>query len=591
GGTIFLDWGMNLTGRGGRMMAAGRINGKEIPLSYFDQMVNMERQRLQEGEKELSPQQYRMVPQQVWEREVNRRLMKEVFVKMRLDASAEEVFHYIRKNPLPGIDTVSVFQTDNKFDTSKYEQFLNDPQNYEQYGWLHEVEAYTATTIVPAQKLELLLNAAAVPSLSEVGFQYVKKNGQVVFEYIKAEGSRFPPDSSALTEANVAAYYEAHRDSFKVDEQADIYYVKLSKAATAADEQFYLQEMLELKERIESAEKPLAEAFAEEAVIESDDETTAAQGGDLDWFARGAMVGPFDTAAFSLPIGTISEPVRTSFGLHLIYVEGREQRDSVLKVHARHILRKITPTMETLDLLAERTDSLRIQMLDKGFIAAAKEEKNIVLDSTGLFEKGASIPGIGYLSGAGHFAFGKSDLTVSERLENNDGFFLLAVKRKRPKGVPPLDDVKETIIQKLRDSSMVASAGKHLEAIRTALSDTGSLAAYQQVDSTVISGVTDTVTGADYVSQIGYSSPVVACALALPLATVSPVVEFDGNCFIVKPLWKKEVDSIPSFDTPEMQEIAAQIQRQTAQRIYTEWYLNYKKKAKIKSNINDLYLD
>ena len=53
---------------------------------------------------------------------------------------------------------------------------------------------------------------------------------------------------------------------------------------------------------------------------------------------------------------------------------------------------------------------------------------------------------------------------------------------------------------------MVASAKNHLEKIRTILSDTGSLATYDQVDSTVISGVTDTVTGSDYVAQIGYSS-------------------------------------------------------------------------------------
>ena len=412
-----------------------------------------------------------------------------------------------------------------------------------------------------------------------------------MFEYVKAEGSRFPADSSDFSEAKVAAFYEAHRDSFKVGDQANLYYVKIEKAATGSDTLFYRQELLEIKSRIENAEKPLAEAFADEATAESDDPTTAPQGGDLDWFARGAMVGPFDTVAFSLPVGTISEPVQTSFGLHLIYVEAREMRDSVIKVHARHILRKIVPTIETLDLLAERTDSLRSTMLEKGFVAAAKEEKGIVFDSTGLFEKGSPIPGIGYLSGAGNFAFGKSDVEVSERLENSDGFFLLAVKRKIPKGVMPLDAAKEGIVQKLRDRSMLAAAKRHLETIRTSLADTVSLAAYQTVDSMVISGVTDTVSGTDYVSQVGYSTPVVATALALPIGTVSPVVEYGGSCFIVKPLWKMEIDSIPSIDSPEMQEIASQLRQKAAQKIYIDWYTSYKKRAKVKSNIGDIYLD
>jgi hypothetical protein len=138
---------------------------------------------------------------------------------------------------------------------------------------------------------------------------------------------------------------------------------------------------------------------------------------------------------------------------------------------------------------------------------------------------------------------------------------------------------------------MLAAAKKHLETIRTSLADSSSLAAYQTADSTVTSGVTDTVSGTEYVSQIGYSTPVVATALALPIGTVSPVVEYGGSCFIVKPLLKLEIDSIPSMDAPEMQEIASQLRQKAAQKIYFDWYLNYKKRTKIKSNIDEIYLD
>jgi hypothetical protein len=582
---------MNLTGRGSKAPIAGKINGKEVALNRFDQMVNMERQRLQEGGKEVPPEQYRMVPQQVWEREVNQHLMKDVVEKLKLDASAEEVFNYIKRNPLPGIDTVSAFQTDGVFDTSKYVQFLNDPQNYQQYRWLHEVETYTASNIVPAQKLETILGATITPSPSEAEFQYEKKHRQVVYEYVKVQGSDFPVDSSAVSDDMITAYYTAHRDSFSTDDQADLYYIKLAKEATTSDERFYRQELSDLKQHIESAETPLAEAFADEAKIESDDETSAAQGGDLGWFGRGSMVKAFDTVAFTLPVGTISGPVQTNFGLHLIYVEAREEQDGELKVHARHILRKIVPTMETLDLLAERADSLRSKMLDQGFVTVARSENGIVFDSTGLFEKGKPVPGIGYLSGLGSFAFGASDVTISERLENKDGIYLLTVKRNVDKGVLPPEDARETIVKKLTDSLQVAAAHDYLEAIRASLSDTMSLATYSDIDSTVVSGVTDTVTGAKYVAKVGFSTPVTAKALYLPEKTVSEVITYNGSCFLVKPLWKSVMDTIPGTESPEMMQIASQLEQQSRQQIYYAWYLHYKNRTKIQSNINDLYMD
>jgi len=66
--------------------------------------------------------------------------------------------------------------------------------------------------------------------------------------------------------------------------------------------------------------------FGSMAAKNSLDSGTKAKGGDLGWFGKGAMLAPFETAAFGLKIGEISQPVQTTAGWHIIQVLGHEVR-------------------------------------------------------------------------------------------------------------------------------------------------------------------------------------------------------------------------------------------------------------------------
>ncbi|XP_059471766.1 peptidyl-prolyl cis-trans isomerase NIMA-interacting 4 [Neocloeon triangulifer] len=81
--------------------------------------------------------------------------------------------------------------------------------------------------------------------------------------------------------------------------------------------------VLEALEKIKAGAK-----FNEIAALYSEDK--ARSGGDLGWMTRGSMVGPFQEAAFALPISSLSNPVytdppvKTKFGYHIIMVEGKK---------------------------------------------------------------------------------------------------------------------------------------------------------------------------------------------------------------------------------------------------------------------------
>jgi len=589
--TIFLDWGMNVSGISPKSRSAGKIDGKEVPLSYFDQQVIAERQRIQESRRDASPMELKRVPEDVWEREVNRILITRVIQQMKLGASADQVFEYIKRNPLPGVDTASLFQTNGVFDTSKYVDFLSDPDMYLHNPWLNYISDRAEKDIIPAQTLEILLSANTTPARSEIEHQYRLEKEKLVFEYATVNTSKISIDSSKVNEQALKNLYNQKKDSLETDEKAQVYFFKFPKIATSYDEQVYYQEMMDFKNQITSAENQVEE-FTRLAKTLSDDPSAQNNGGDLGWFGRGAMVPEFETVAFSLDSGKISDPVKSQFGYHLIMVEGKTNKDGKEQVKARHILRKIIPTIETVDMVAAKADSVREMILDKGFAETVKNSKDVQLDSTSFFAKGEMIPGVGYLSGAGQFVFGSENdkSVVSERLENDDAIYLLVVKGKSKKGVMPFEMAKDSFRNILIDSLTKVAAREYMEKTLKTLGSDASLADLNQADSNLISGTTDTISCAQYIPGVGYNSKVAAAAHALPVGKISPLIEQDKSYFLVKPLWNDTVDSIP-WDSNEITMIRDRLRHQMTQRAYFDWYTAYKNDVKISSNVNDIYLD
>ncbi|HSA07229.1 MAG TPA: peptidylprolyl isomerase [Candidatus Gastranaerophilales bacterium] len=83
--------------------------------------------------------------------------------------------------------------------------------------------------------------------------------------------------------------------------------------------------LVKTKEEVEKirteilAGKDFAEVAKEVSLCPS-----GAEGGDLGYFGRGQMVPEFEKAAFSLPVGEVSEPIKTQFGWHLLVVTGEK---------------------------------------------------------------------------------------------------------------------------------------------------------------------------------------------------------------------------------------------------------------------------
>ncbi|MCX7256872.1 MAG: SurA N-terminal domain-containing protein [Polaromonas sp.] len=119
-----------------------------------------------------------------------------------------------------------------------------------------------------------------------------------------------------VNEADLKTYYDANAKRLSSAEERRASHILIASPATApaAEREKAKAKAQELLTQV----KKSPDTFADVARKNSQDPGSAANGGDLEFFPRGAMVKPFEDAAFSMKKGDISEVVASDFGFHII---------------------------------------------------------------------------------------------------------------------------------------------------------------------------------------------------------------------------------------------------------------------------------
>jgi peptidyl-prolyl cis-trans isomerase C len=165
-------------------------------------------------------------------------------------------------------------------------------------------------------------------------------------------------------EKQVRAFYAEHRAEMSRPEevQARHILVKVPQGADSATVEAARLRLEEMRVKISQGQD-----FASVARGGSED-VSAAEGGDLGYFPRGRMLPEFDAAAFALKPGTVSEPVRTAVGWHLIYLQNHLEAANVSEEQGLEMVRAYLARQQQaqarLQVLAQLRSSNRIERID-----------------------------------------------------------------------------------------------------------------------------------------------------------------------------------------------------------------------------------
>jgi len=288
--------------------------------------------------------------QQVFNQLIDRHLLLTDAAELNLVATDLELQDYIRKQPF--------FQQNGQFDYDTYETVLSQNRIVR-----HEYETSLRADILLTKKQQLLGTGLVISdneveqtfrrNFEKIEVEYVYFDPQVFVEKTTAEDAElrkylqdnpqnfqtlnkfrmeyftisadYYQDNVKVREREVRRYYKKYTDNYVTPPEVKARHILLKLVPDAPEN--------EQQEKREQLNKLLAEIKAgssfEELAKKHSEDGTSADGGDLGWFKPGEMVPAFESAAFALEAGQVSEIVQSPFGLHLIKVE--ERKDEITK--------------------------------------------------------------------------------------------------------------------------------------------------------------------------------------------------------------------------------------------------------------------
>lgn len=271
-------------------------------------------------------------------------------------------------------------------------------------------------------------------------------------------------DESAVSDADVSAYYENNKAKFSENEQVKARHILLMADADApqTDADKTLAEIKEIAAKIHSVEDFAAMAK------EYGQDGTKNTGGDLGWFSKEQMVKEFADVAFSLPKNTLSEPVRTQFGYHLIWVDDKKEAKQKTLDEVKNTIKHDIAVERVNANLVQTVDNAIASIMANGDMEAEAKKYHLNVTKTGLVDV-ASL--------AEKYDLRQSDVDALVSMENgnvwdsaislNGELSVVKLVEKKANSTQSFEEVKDKIVAELKMQKARESAkAKAAEAVK-----------------------------------------------------------------------------------------------------------------------------
>ena len=377
------------------------------------------------------------------------------------------------------IESIPAFQMNGQFDKRSYERFLRSNRMTPE-----EFEQSQRESLLLSKAVSLIKMNGGKVSDEEVLDTYLFENERINLTFLKIVPEAFKGQINA-NEIEIKDYYQKHQEEFRIPTFVQIQYLLFrpsdfeNKVQVSLDEakryydsrkdtfkipkQVRVRDILikagpqDAPDQLE-AKKKKAEEILEKAKKTKDfgslakqysEAENASKGGDLGWIQRGMLGEQIESILFAMKAGDLTGVLAARDGFHILKIEEvKEEKQKSFEEVKDQILQTLKKEKAKAEA-SRKADDAFYSLFRSRDLEGYSREKDVPIKTTGLFKEGDEIQDIGknpvFYSSALSLKLGE----ISPVVTILPNFYILKLVNKKDSRIPPLDEVKEEVRQKV----------------------------------------------------------------------------------------------------------------------------------------------
>jgi len=267
-----------------------------------------------------------------------------------------------------------------------------------------------------------------------------RKIRYVVVDTSKIQGN------TQVAQSDLQAYYDQHRDEYRVPDQVNVRHILIKTPLPDANGKVDAKGVDAARQKAQDVLKQLKAGgnFSELAKKDSEDGSSAKNGGSLGWIQRGRFPADVDKVAFSLPKGGTSDVIDTGSGFDIIHVD--DKQDAHVKT-LDEVKGEIEPVLKA-QKAAQAAEGIANGLLTdarNSSLEKAATAKNLQVVTTDFISREDTLPGIGKAQQFTDAVFNEAEKSPPDEVQLPQGFAVFELLAVQPPATPTFEAIRSRV--------------------------------------------------------------------------------------------------------------------------------------------------